>query len=63
MALFTCNVKNIEGAAHKNGDIDRTCKQSLISATTGHPPASNMNKYKKYLLDLREFCKILIPPL
>ena len=27
--LFTCNVKKIEGAAHKNGDIDGTCKSAL----------------------------------
>ena len=26
MVLFTRNVKNIKGAAHKNGDIDGTCK-------------------------------------
>ena len=26
MGLFTLNVKKIKGGAHKNGDIDGTCK-------------------------------------
>ena len=29
MVLFTRNVKKIEGAAHKIGDIDDKCKQTL----------------------------------
>ena len=28
MVLFTHNVKKIKVAAHKNGDVDGTCKQS-----------------------------------
>ena len=27
MVLFTSDVKKIKGAAHNNGDVDRTCKQ------------------------------------
>ena len=27
MVIFTSNVKKIKGAAHNNGDVDRTCKQ------------------------------------
>ena len=27
--LLTHNVKKIKGVAHKNGDIDGTCKQDL----------------------------------
>ena len=29
MVLFTCNVKKIKGAAHKNGDIGSSCKRDL----------------------------------
>ena len=28
MVLFTCNVKNIKGAAHKNGDTDSRSKRA-----------------------------------
>ena len=31
---FTHDVKKIEGAAHKNGDIDATCKQALIKVVS-----------------------------
>ena len=30
MVQFTHNIKTIKGAAHKNGDIDGTCKRGLI---------------------------------
>ena len=26
MSVFTCNVKKMKGVAHKNGDVDGTCK-------------------------------------
>ena len=29
MVLFTCNVKKVKGAAHKNVDVDGSCKQLL----------------------------------
>ena len=29
MVLFTYNVKKIKGAADKNGDVNRKCKQTL----------------------------------
>ena len=29
VALFTLDIKEIKGAAHKNGDFDGTCKQAL----------------------------------
>ena len=29
MVLFTHNVKKAKGAAHKNDDVDGTCKQTL----------------------------------
>ena len=29
MVLFTRNIKNIKGAAHKNGDVDATRKGTL----------------------------------
>ena len=29
MMLFIRNVKKIKGAAHKNGDVDGTCKQTI----------------------------------
>ena len=29
MVLFTRNVKKIKGAAHKNSDVDGTCKKAL----------------------------------
>ena len=29
MVLFTHNVKKINAGAHKNGDVDGTCKQSF----------------------------------
>ena len=29
MAPFTQDIKKIKGAAHKNGDIDATCKQDF----------------------------------
>ena len=33
MVLFTRNVKKIKSAAHKNDDIDDTCKQGLSNNT------------------------------
>ena len=32
MALFTLDVKKIKGAAHKNVDVDGTCKRDFRSA-------------------------------
>ena len=29
IVLFICNVKKIKGAAHKNSDVDGTCKRDL----------------------------------
>ena len=30
MMMFTCGIKKIKGAAHKNGDVDGMCKRPLI---------------------------------
>ena len=35
MAWITHNVKKIEGAAHKNGDVDGTCKRAFTQIDTG----------------------------
>ena len=32
MELFTHNIKKFKSAAHKNGDVDDTCKRTLITA-------------------------------
>ena len=32
MTLFTHDVTKVKSAAHKNGDIDATCKRALTSA-------------------------------
>ena len=31
MVLFTCDVKNFKGAAHKNSNVGGTCKQILTA--------------------------------
>ena len=33
MVLFTHNIKKIEGAAHKNGEFDGTCKRGFMFNT------------------------------
>ena len=49
MVLFTHNIKKIEGAAHKNGDVDGECKWDLRFRS--HWALSDAKKWKLNIIN------------
>ena len=47
MVLFIYNVKKIKGAAHKNDDVDGTCKRTLESKSWFQRHATQMTCYRE----------------